>query len=129
LEINIEKLKAEVGEKLRLAREEANMSQEELAGMIGLSKVGYGALERGKNLIGLQYLIMLTYILKKPIIAFLPDYVTGAIHNSPMLDPRFQELASFWPQLQQQENDCDHILHFARRLAASPLGSKRKRET
>lgn len=103
--IDIEKLKREVGEKLRKAREEKGMSQEELAGMLGLSKVGYGALERGKNLIGLQYLVMLTYILKKPITAFLPNYVIGTENNSPMLDPRLQYLVSMWPLLPDYAQD------------------------
>jgi transcriptional regulator with XRE-family HTH domain len=94
LKIDIEKLKAEIGEKLREAREEANMSQEELASMLGLSKVGYGALERGKNLIGLQYLIMLTFILKKPITYFLPPFcVTPEEMNNLNLDPTFRRWA------------------------------------
>jgi len=104
LEINTDKLKAEIGEKLRLAREEASMSQEELAGRLGLSKVGYGALERGKNLIGLQYLVMLTFILKKPITFFLPRYtVSEAEMNDLSHDPTFQRLVECYraadPQL------------------------------
>lgn len=106
MEINTDKLKAEIGEKLRMAREDANMSQEELAGMLGLSKVGYGALERGKNLIGLQYLIMLTYILKKPITFFLPRYaVSEAELNDLSHDPDFSYFASMWPLLPDYAHD------------------------
>ena len=105
--IDIEKLKGEVGEKLKIAREERGLSQEELARMLGLSKVGYGALERGKNLIGLQYLVMLTFILKKPITDFLPAHVvTDSERNSPMLDPLFAELADAWPDLVPEEKEA-----------------------
>lgn len=113
--VDIEKLKGEVGEKLKAAREERGLSQEELARMLGLSKVGYGALERGKNLIGLQYLVMLTFLLKKPITDFLPAYVvSNSERNSPMLDPRFAELATLWPDL--NEKDRSFILRIATRF-------------
>lgn len=98
--IDIEKLKHEVGEKLKAARKEKGLSQEELAKMLGLSKVGYGALERGKNLIGLQYLVMLTFLLKKPITDFLPSYaVTDNERNDPLLDPNLQLIVQNWSRL------------------------------
>jgi len=106
--IDIEKLKGEVGRKLKAAREERGLSQEELARMLGLSKVGYGALERGKNLVGLQYLIMLTFILKKPITDFLPAHVvSNSEHNSPLLD-------NLWPHL--SEHDRAYLLRLAKRF-------------
>jgi len=104
LDININSLKEAIGEKLREAREEKGMSQEALAGMLGLSKVGYGALERGKNLIGLQYLVMLTFILGKPITFFLPRYaVSEAELNNLSHDPRFQEFAALWSHLTDKD--------------------------
>jgi len=111
--IDIEKLKGEVGEKLKMAREERGLSQEELARMLGLSKVGYGALERGKNLVGLQYLVMLTFILKKPITFFLPAYVvTNSEHNDPMLSPLLQELITLWPDIPSPVQES--LLNFVR---------------
>lgn len=109
--IDIEKLKAEIGEKLRMAREDKSMSQEVLAGMLGLSKVGYGALERGKNLIGLQYLIMLTFILEKPITYFLPGYaVTQAELNDLSHDPLFRDIMIAWKE--RLNPDDKKALHF-----------------
>lgn len=117
MKINIDKLKAEVGEKLRIAREEKGMSQEELAGMLGLTKVGYGALERGKNLIGLQYLIMLTYILKRPITFFLPRYaISEAELNDLSHDPCFQEFADLWLRLDDEGRKA--LLFIAKTMAA-----------
>lgn len=102
--IDIEKLKQDIGAKLKEAREEKGISQEELAKMLGLSKVGYGALERGKNLIGLQYLIMLTHILDKPITFFLPaSAVTDDERGNPLLDPLFQEFMGFWDRMSERE--------------------------
>ena len=98
--IDLEKLKAEIGKKLKAAREEKGMSQEHVATMLGLSKVGYGALERGKNLIGLQYLVMLTFILEKPITFFLPSHVlTEAELNDLTHDPRVQDILAIWQLL------------------------------
>jgi len=120
-------LKQRFGEKLRIAREEKGMSQEELAGRLGLSKVGYGALERGKNLIGLQYLIMLTFILGKPVTFFLPRYaVSEAELNDLSHDPQFQEFAALWPDL--DPGDRDKFVYLAQRFVAVPPGTKKKRE-
>jgi len=113
LVIDIEKLKREVGEKLKAAREDKGLSQEELAGMLGLSKVGYGALERGKNLVGLQYLVMLTFILEKPITFFLPAYVVSDFErNDPLLDPLLQEFISLWSDLPSAVQES--LLNFVR---------------
>jgi len=98
--IDIEKLKQEIGERLTRARKEKDMSQDEVARMLGLSKVGYGAFERGKNLIGLNYLVMLTHIFGKPITALLPEYVTTEEErNSPFLDPNLRDIVESWPHL------------------------------
>ncbi len=100
--IDIETLKAEIGKKLKAAREEKGMSQEHVATMLGLSKVGYGALERGKNLIGLQYLIMLTFILEKPITYFLPNHIlTEDELNDITHDPLFSTFVETWQLLSE----------------------------
>jgi transcriptional regulator with XRE-family HTH domain len=109
--VDIEQLKAEIGEKLKAAREAKRMSQEELANRLGLSKVGYGALERGKNLIGLQHLISLTFILEKPVTYFLPRYAISEDElNDLSHDPLWQELASLWPDLTAEDVDAFMVL-------------------
>ncbi len=95
--IDVDKLKEEIGDKLREAREEKSMSQDEVAKMLGLSKVGYGALERGKNLISLNYLIALTYILQKPITYFIPgQYLTEEERQDALADPRLRFIVDLW---------------------------------
>jgi transcriptional regulator with XRE-family HTH domain len=122
--IDIEKLKAEIGKKLKAAREEKGMSQEHLATMLGLSKVGYGALERGKNLIGLQYLVMLTFILEKPITFFLPRHIlTEAELNDLTHDPLLQEFIAAWPDLDLDQRRA--FVHLAKK--APVLKAKRER--
>lgn len=104
--MDTKKLKIEIGEKVRQAREERGMSQEEVAAMLGLSKVGYGAIERGKNLLGLQHLVALVYILKKPVTAFLPaSVVSDEEMADALLDPRLRYIVSNWPSLTEELQD------------------------
>ena len=74
--LDIQALKTEIGNRLKMAREESGYSQQNLADLIGLTKVGYGALERGQNLVSLQHLIPLARILNKPLAYFLPSHVS-----------------------------------------------------
>lgn len=74
--LDVQALKTTIGNKLKEAREESGYSQKNLADLIGLTKVGYGAIERGQNLVSLQYLIPLARILDKPLAFFLPGYIS-----------------------------------------------------
>jgi transcriptional regulator with XRE-family HTH domain len=119
--INVEELKKEIGKKLKRAREGKGLSQEELAKQIGLSKVGYGAFERGSNLIALNYLLELSRILQKPVTYFFPIHtLTEAELNDITHDPRFQSLMVAWQSLAALDDPepCDVIHDLAIYLAA-----------
>lgn len=64
-------LKRRIGARLRQAREDRGLTQEDVAGMIGLTDVGYGAYERGQRLIPVDCLVKLTSILDRSINYFL----------------------------------------------------------
>ena len=54
-------------QRLREARIEAGLTQEEVGRALGLSYAAYGNFERGRNRIGLQHLLRLSRILGKPL--------------------------------------------------------------
>lgn len=60
-----------VARKLREARQEREMSQEDVAKLLGLTSVAYGDFERERTEIGINYLIQLSRIFSKPIVYFL----------------------------------------------------------
>lgn len=64
-------LNKQVGNRIRSAREDMRLSQRDVAERLGLSHVGYGDIERGKNQVGLEYLFKLSSILSKPLTYFL----------------------------------------------------------
>ena len=119
--INTEELKREIGKKLKRAREDKGLSQEDVAKQIGLSKVGYGAFERGSNLIALNYLLELSRILQKPITHFLPRHALTEIElNDLTHDPRVQDILAAWRVLAVLDDPepCDVIHDLAVFLAA-----------
>ena len=92
----------EIGHKLREARKASGHTQKEVADLLGLSYVAYGAFERGRTLISLEYLLQLPRILGKPVTYFLPSSaVSEAERQNPMLDPLLQEVVEAWPKLDQ----------------------------
>jgi len=96
-----------IAQKLRTAREEKDLSQEDVAKQLGVTAGAYGSFERATNLIALNYLIDLSRILQKPITYFLPPHVvTDAERNDSMHDPLLQELVANWPRIPRavQEN-------------------------
>ncbi|NLF01162.1 MAG: helix-turn-helix transcriptional regulator [Anaerolineales bacterium] len=61
----------EMAQRIRQAREERGLSQADVGGALGLSNVGYGAFERGRTEIGLDYLMALPSILGHSVAWFL----------------------------------------------------------
>jgi len=119
--LDIQALKIEIGNKLKEAREESGYSQKNLADLIGLTKVGYGALERGQNLVSLQHLIPLARILQKPITYFLPGFVSPQEMNDLSHDPHFPALVAVWPDLDDERKQ------FLIRAADLLLGQQERR--
>lgn len=60
-----------IGVRIRTAREKAGLSQRELGDRVGLSHVGLGDLERGKNLANIAHLIELSSVLGRSVEHFL----------------------------------------------------------
>ena len=67
----VDTLKRKIGTRLRQAREDKGLTQEEVADLLGLTDVGYGAYERGQRLIPVDFLIKLTGILDRSVNYFL----------------------------------------------------------
>lgn len=64
---------AQIGQKVRLAREEAGLSQEELGNRLGCSGVTISSWETGKRRISLEDLHSVARVLGKPFAFFFPD--------------------------------------------------------
>lgn len=60
-----------IGNRIRRAREDAQLSQREVAELLGLGQVGFGDIERGKNQASVEYLMRLSDILARPVTYFL----------------------------------------------------------
>jgi transcriptional regulator with XRE-family HTH domain len=63
----------DIGKRLQRAREEAQMSQEELAGLLGITQAALSNYELGKRRLYLQNLEQIASILNKPIAYFLEE--------------------------------------------------------
>ena len=74
MDINL--LKQTIGRKLKQARKDQDLTQDDVAAKLDISAVAYGSFERGTNLIALNYLIEVSRILNKPLTFFLSSYVT-----------------------------------------------------
>lgn len=61
----------EIAQRVKAARNAAELSQEELGRKIGLTKVGYGEYERGHRLFDTEQLAQLSRALGRPITYFL----------------------------------------------------------
>lgn len=80
-----EEKRREIGERLRLMREEHNLTQDQMAELLEISKSHYGLAERGNNCLSLsKYLILyerfdadLTYLLtgKEPFKIIVSDII------------------------------------------------------
>ncbi|HZK43838.1 MAG TPA: helix-turn-helix transcriptional regulator [Syntrophomonadaceae bacterium] len=85
----------EIGKKLQLAREDAGLSQEQLAGMMGCAQSTLSNYEKGKRRIYLTQLENIAELLEKPIEYFLesnrantqrPDSSNNMNHINNVLD-------------------------------------------
>lgn len=113
--MDVDQLKITIAKKLRTIREERDLSQEDVARQLGMTTGAYGSFERAKNLISVNHLIGLSRIFQVPITDFLPAHVvSNSEHNSPLLDPRFQEISNLWPHL--SEHDRAYLLRLAKRF-------------
>ena len=68
----------EMGKRVRAARKEAGLSQEELAEIVGRRQATISDIERGKKEMGLSTLILVATALEKPVTYFFPIELMNA---------------------------------------------------
>ncbi len=100
-EQSVERWTKEIGGRLREARKRAGLVQEDVAKQLGLSIEGYSSMERGKRLIGLEYLLALPSILGCKISDLLPDSVVTDYDRDRARDPLLDEIVRNWKELPQ----------------------------
>jgi len=111
--LDIEQLKTTIAKKLRAARGQRNLSQEDVAKQLGVTTGAYGSFERAKNLISVHHLISLSRIFQVPITDLLPPYVVSDFErNDPLLNPLLQEFISLWSDLPSAVQES--LLNFVR---------------
>jgi transcriptional regulator with XRE-family HTH domain len=64
-----------LGQKIRLAREQSGLSQEELAGALDLGQRAISELENGKRRLSVQELLEMARVLHKSVLYFLEDEI------------------------------------------------------
>jgi len=104
-----------MGEKIRLAREEAGLSQKELAKKIFRRRATVSDIENGKSELGTIILSRISAILEKPISYFFPDFAIREI-NPNEITPIEKELLLIYDLL-YDENLKNIALHQMRTLA------------
>jgi len=62
----------EMGNRVRAARKEARLNQEELAETVGRRQATISDIERGKKEMGLSTLVLIANALEKPVTYFFP---------------------------------------------------------
>ncbi len=88
-----------VSARLRQARVDAGLSQEELADELGLSQVGYSGIERGRTLIGVDRLVQVCGVLGRPISYF----VGGGVVEIGDVSEETREVVGLMENLSQRE--------------------------
>jgi transcriptional regulator with XRE-family HTH domain len=111
-------VKKEMGQKLKRIREAVDLSQQDVADKLGLSKVAYGDFERGRTAISPEYLIRLSQILNVPVTAFFPDEVLSDEDMRRAADPSLRAVIAAWPHVPQWAKDI--IIATAERTKITP---------
>lgn len=96
-----------MGDRVKAAREEAGLTQEELAQRIGLRRAALSDIEEGKSEAFSSSFVQIAYHLRKPLAYFLPQFVYDELKQE-ALDPLDQELL-----LQSLQIHSDGMKRFA----------------
>jgi transcriptional regulator with XRE-family HTH domain len=91
-----------MGEMVRTAREEAGMTQEELAKLTYRKRLAISEMESGKVEISAWVLLYLTSALKKPYAYFFPPSKTRDIKED-SLNPSEHELISYFREISHED--------------------------
>jgi transcriptional regulator with XRE-family HTH domain len=100
-----------VSARLRQARMDAGLSQEEMARRLGLTQVGYSGLERGRTPVRMDTLLHICEIVGKPV-TFFTGRDTVQVEG---LSPMTQEVAGIMENLPNRKKEA--ILGYARFMA------------
>lgn len=103
--LTVDKIKAyykEVGKRLRLARENAKLSQEDVAHKIGSTNQKVSSFETGRTRVSLETLNLLCEIYHVE-----PDFIMAAGKKDEMdLSSKLEELVSIFKSLRADFQDC-----------------------
>lgn len=66
-----EMLAKQIGKRLKQAREEARLTQEEMGSVLGIERAAYANIETGRSLLTIEHLLKLPDTLYKPVTYFL----------------------------------------------------------
>ncbi len=97
----------EIGERLRAARMEADLSQEEAAKLLKMDRSNISHIEQGRSQVGLSYLLQMVRIYGCKITDLLPADVVTDYDRQRAMDPDLQEIIDAWPELSE---DIKHVL-------------------
>lgn len=67
----VSKLAKQIGKRLKEARENVQLTQEEVGAALGIGRAAYANIENGRSLLGVDHLLNLPSILRKPVTYFL----------------------------------------------------------
>lgn len=67
----VNKLAKQIGKRLKEARENVQLTQEEVGAALGIGRAAYANIENGRSLLGVDHLLNLPSILHKPVTYFL----------------------------------------------------------
>lgn len=84
-----------MGEQIRKAREEARMSQEELAELIYRKRLAVSEMENGKVEISAWTIPLLAQALNKPITYFYPPWVKASLEKENLTDIEQEAMLAF----------------------------------
>lgn len=102
------------GEQIRTAREERNMSQDELARAIYKNRATISDYERGRTGISAFDLMGIAHALGKPILYFYPKFPSIQGIKEEELDLSERELIHFFRQIQSEQGEKLAIKQVAR---------------
>jgi transcriptional regulator with XRE-family HTH domain len=106
-------LQEEIGKRIQRAREEAGISQDELAARVGLTQAALSNYELGKRQPGLNKLERISSALKKPLGYFLEDSGKKKLSTeSQKIDAGIREMIELWGDMPEDERQ--YLLDFIR---------------
>ena len=91
-----------IGNHMRAARKANNLTQEQLAGLLGMSSLHYGRLERGERCASLEQIARIADMLHVPTFSLL----SGSLLREPLCAAPTQSSKSFAESLAQITADC-----------------------